>query len=229
MRVIFIGPPGAGKGTQCKRLVALLGVPQISTGELLRDIVLQESADAKWVGDHLSAGKLVPDHLVMSIVLERIAEPDCVDGCLFDGFPRTLVQAQLLDEHLARLHQRLDLVLSLQVAENKLVERLLRRASIENRTDDSIQTIVERLRIFRTQTSPLLDYYHRQGVLVTVDGEGSEGEVFGQIQRAVALQAAGTRSDQELGVRTGGVTSQAWRAGEIEMDSRENLDPSVDN
>ena len=190
MRVIFIGPPGAGKGTQCKRLVELLGVPQLSTGVMLREMVCQGTADARWVGEHLSAGKLAPDHLVMSIVAKRLAEPDCAAGCLFDGFPRTLVQAQLLDDHLARMGHRIDLVLSLQVSESKLVERLLKRASIENRSDDSSQTIVERLRVFRTQTSPLLDYYHCQGLLVMVDGERSEIEVFEEIKDAVALRAA---------------------------------------
>ncbi len=190
MRLIFIGPPGAGKGTQCKRLVEWLRVPQLSTGVLLRELVSQGTADAKWVGEHLNAGKLAPDHLVMSIVAKRLAEPDCAAGSLFDGFPRTLVQAQLLDEHLARERQRIDLVLSLQVSEEKLVERLLRRASIENRSDDSSQTIVERLRVFRTQTSPLLDYYFQQGLLSTVDGELSETEVFEEIKLAVALHAA---------------------------------------
>lgn len=189
MRVIFIGPPGAGKGTQCKKLVDWLRVPQLSTGELLRELVGQGTSEAKWVGEHLAAGKLAPDHLVMSIVAKRLAEPDCAAGCLFDGFPRTLIQAELLDEHLARSNQRIDLVLSLEVAEEILVERLLKRASIENRSDDSSHAIVERLRVFRTQTSPLLDYYHRQGLLVIVDGERSETEVFEEVKQAVALHA----------------------------------------
>ena len=189
MRVIFIGPPGAGKGTQCKRLVEWLGVPQLSTGVLLRELVGLDTAEARWVGEYLNAGKLAPDHLVMSIVTKRLSEPDCAAGCLFDGFPRTLVQAELLDEHLARKQQRVELVLSLSVAETTLVERLLKRAAIENRADDSGQTIVERLRVFRTQASPLLDYYQRQGLLYTVDGERSEDEVFEEIQQIVALQA----------------------------------------
>lgn len=189
MRVIFIGPPGAGKGTQCKRLVEWLGVPQLSTGVLLRELVGLDTAEARWIGKHLDAGKLAPDLLVMSIVAKRLSESDCAAGCLFDGFPRTLVQAQLLDDHLARKQQRVNLVLSLSVAETTLVQRLLKRADIENRSDDSGQTIVERLRVFRTQTSPLLDYYQRQGLLHTVDGERSEDEVFEEIQQIVALQA----------------------------------------
>lgn len=190
MRVIFLGPPGSGKGTQCKRLTDWLGVPHLSTGVLLRELAAQDSADAKWVGEHLNAGKLAPDHLVMSIVAKRLAEPDCGRGCLFDGFPRTLVQAQLLDEHLARKRQGVDLVLSLQVRESMLVERLLRRSSIENRCDDADEAIVERLRVFRNQTSPLLDYYQRRNLLVTMDGERAEDEVFGGIQQAVASKAA---------------------------------------
>lgn len=189
MRVIFIGPPGAGKGTQCKRLVEWLGVPQLSTGVLLRELVGLDTAEARWIGKHLDAGKLAPDLLVMSIVAKRLSESDCAAGCLFDGFPRTLVQAQLLDDHLARKQQRVNLVLSLSVAETTLVQRLLKRADIENRSDDSGQTIVERLRVFRTQTSPLLDYYQRQALLHTVDGERSEDEVFEEIQQIVALQA----------------------------------------
>ena len=190
MRVVFIGPPGAGKGTQCRRLVDWLGIPQISTGMLLREIVGQDSSEAKWIGEHLAAGKLAPDHLVMSIVAKRLTEPDCEAGCLFDGFPRTLVQAQLLEEHLDREHLRLDLVLSLEVRESVLVERLLKRSAIENRKDDHSQAIVERLRVFRTQTAPLLDYYHERGLLVSVDGELAEEEVFSSIQRAVGVRSA---------------------------------------
>ncbi len=189
MRVIFIGPPGAGKGTQCKRLVEWLGVPQLSTGMLLREIVGLDTADAKWIGEHLAAGKLAPDHLVMSIVAKRLAEPDCASGCLFDGFPRTLIQARLLDEHLARKQQRIELVLSLQVVESVLVERLLKRATVENRKDDNSGAIVERLRVFRTQTAPLLDYYQEQGLLVSVDGELSEEDVFRAIQQAVSAKS----------------------------------------
>lgn len=190
MRVIFIGPPGAGKGTQCKKLVEWLRIPQLSTGVLLRELVELGTADGKWIGEHLSAGKLAPDHLVMSMVAKRLAEPDCARGCLFDGFPRTLVQAELLDEHLARAGQRIDIVLSLQVAEDELVRRLLKRATIENRKDDCSQTIVERLKVFRNQTSPLLDYYHQQGLLVVIDGERTEAEVFEEIRQSVALHAA---------------------------------------
>ncbi len=190
MRVVFIGPPGAGKGTQCKRLVEWLGVPQLSTGVMLRELVQSASAESKWIGDHLAAGKLAPDHLVMEMVAKRLESEDCQAGCLFDGFPRTLVQARLLDEYLARQRLCLNLVLSLEVSESVLVERLLRRASIENRSDDSSVAVVERLRVFRMQTAPLLDYYQEQGLLATVDGELPEAEVFERIQRVVSASMA---------------------------------------
>lgn len=190
MRIIFIGPPGAGKGTQCKRLTEMLGIPQLSTGEMLREVMSHPTALARWVASYLDAGRLAPDHLVMRIVSKRLTNPDCEPGCLFDGFPRTIVQAQLLDEHFARTGRRLDLVLSLEVVESELVSRLLKRATIEGRADDNQQTIRERLRVFRTQTSPLLEYYQRQNLLVKIDGQRSQDEVFEQIKAIVLAPGA---------------------------------------
>ncbi len=185
MRIIFIGPPGAGKGTQCKRLTLMLGIPQLSTGEMLREVMSHDTALARWVASYLDVGKLAPDHLVMRIVSQRLTHTDCAAGCLFDGFPRTHVQAQLLDEHFSRTGRQVDLVLNLQVVEKVLIDRLLQRATIEGRSDDNQQSIQERLRVFRTQTFPLLEYYERQQLLVTIDGQCATEEVFEQIKQAV--------------------------------------------
>lgn len=185
MRIVFIGPPGAGKGTQCKRLVEYLGIPQLSTGEMLRAVQRQDTALARWVARHLDAGELAPDHLVMRIVAQRLSSPDCEAGCLFDGFPRTIVQAQLLDEYFSRSSRKLDLVLELHVVQEQLIERLLKRAQLEDRSDDNQETIRARLRVFETQTAPLLDYYRKRNLLVSIDGMQTPDEVSADIRRAV--------------------------------------------
>lgn len=194
MRIVFFGPPGAGKGTQCKRLVGLLGIPQLSTGEMLREVMRQDSALARWIAMHLDAGQLAPDHLVMRIVAQRLAQADCRAGCLFDGFPRTMVQAQLLDEYFASRDSMLDLVLDLQVAREELVKRLLKRAELEGRSDDNNETIKARLVVFETQTAPLLDYYQQRGLVATIDGMQSPDEVFKEIRSVVSARSLVPRS-----------------------------------
>ena len=182
MRIVFIGPPGAGKGTQCKKLIDLLGIPHLSTGDMLRSVREQDTALGRLVGSYLDSGQLAPDHLVMRIVTLRLQKPDCIPGVLFDGFPRTLIQAQLLDEYFEQHDQGLDLVLQLVVQEPALSDRLVRRAAKEGRRDDTYETIQARLNVFNHQTMPLIDYYRKKNLLVPIDGMQDPEAVFAAIQ-----------------------------------------------
>lgn len=184
MRIVFIGPPGAGKGTQCKRLTQLLDIPHLSTGEMLRGTGNQ-SALGRIVSGYIDHGRLAPDYLVMRIVNKRLMAPDCAGGCLFDGFPRTVNQAQMLDEQLNSRDERLNLVIDLTVSQEELVSRILKRATIEDRKDDNAEAISARLRVFFTQTAPVLDYYEDQGIVRRIDGMRSPDEVFAQIRSCV--------------------------------------------
>lgn len=185
MLLVFIGPPGAGKGTQCKRLLDYLRVPHLSTGELLRRAFEQESPLGIMADSYMKDGRLVPDPLVMSIVGERLDSPDCRNGCLFDGFPRTIGQAESLDIYLKDRGTPLDVVLELRVDENVLVERMIQRAKIEHRPDDTPETIANRMKVYKTQTMPLLNYYAQRGLLEVVDGLGTTEEVFSRIKTII--------------------------------------------
>jgi adenylate kinase len=181
MRIVFIGPPGSGKGTQAQRLKDYLGVAHLSTGDMLRDACRTATVPGRQALQYMESGKLVPDGVVISIVRERLAEPDCENGCLFDGFPRTLSQAEALDELLAQFGTPLDLVLELQVDEPHVLERL----AVRGREDDNDRTIRERLRQYELLTAPLLDYYRGRGILRSIDGNGSPDEVFRLIRQAI--------------------------------------------
>jgi adenylate kinase len=181
MRIVFIGPPGSGKGTQALRLKDYLDVAHLSTGDMLRDPRYASTRAGREAREAMDAGRLVPDDVVIDIVRERLKEPDCNKGCLFDGFPRTLSQAEALDDLLGESGWPLRLVLELQVDEKTLVDRLLQRG----RTDDKVETIEERFRQYERLTQPLLDYYRRRGILHTVDGNGSTEQVFAEIVQAI--------------------------------------------
>jgi len=185
MRLIFLGPPGSGKGTQAKLLAERLGVPAISTGDMLRDAVRRGTPLGRRAQAIMEAGELVPDDLVISLVRERTAVPDARNGFLLDGFPRTIEQAKALERILEGNAASVDGVINLLVPEGTLVERLLGRAALEGRSDDRRETVAERLRVYREKTAPLVEYYRGLGLLYDVDGSGSVEEVAGRIDRTL--------------------------------------------
>lgn len=185
-RLLLLGPPGAGKGTQAQLLVDRLGIPQISTGDMLRAAVAAGSDVGKRAKTFMDAGKLVPDEVVIGVAEQRLAEADAKKGFILDGFPRTAAQADALDQMLPRLGFKLECCVSLGVDEEELVKRLLKRAQIEGRADDNEQTIRTRMQVYKESTAPLIAYYRARGVLREVNGEGSVGEVAKRIEQALA-------------------------------------------
>ena len=179
MRIVFIGPPGAGKGTQAERLVARYELAHLSTGDMLRAARDAQTEVGRKADQYMSKGELVPDEIILEIIAERLAEPDCQAGYLLDGFPRTIPQAEaLVDRMLAERNTPLDVVLELQVPEEELFQRLAGRG----RADDKPEVIRQRLVAYRQQTEPLLDYYGKAGLLTSVDGLGSVDEIFDRIK-----------------------------------------------
>lgn len=197
MRVIFLGPPGCGKGTQAKLLGPKLEVPAVSTGDMLREAVREGTELGRRAKAIMEAGELVPDDVVIGLIRERIAAPDAGRGFLLDGFPRTVEQASALDRLLAGNGISLDAVVNLLVPETTLVERLLRRAASEGRSDDRPETVAERLRVYRQKTAPLVDYYRGQGILFDVDGSGDIGEIAGRIGQSLAGASRARREVRE--------------------------------
>ncbi len=181
-RLLLLGPPGAGKGTQAQRLVDALGIPQISTGDMLRAAVAAGTAVGREAKRYMEAGELVPDEVVIGVARERLAEEDCADGFILDGFPRTVAQAEALDGILRELGCKLERCVAMAVDEDELVARLLKRAEIEGRADDNEETIRTRMREYHAKTSPLIEYYRQRGVLAEVDGLGSIDDVAVRIE-----------------------------------------------
>jgi adenylate kinase len=179
VRLVLVGPPGAGKGTQAKTLSDELGVPHISTGDLFRAHISEQTDLGKEVQEYLDSGELVPDEVTNEMVRVRLAQPDAVNGFLLDGFPRNTAQARVLGEMLAADGHALDAVLEFQIPEDIVVERLLARG----RTDDKEDVIRHRQQVYRTETAPLLDHY--ADIVVTIDAVGEVDEISGRALRAL--------------------------------------------
>ncbi len=212
MRLILLGPPGAGKGTQAKLLMSRLGVPQVSTGDMLRQSVADGTDLGRKAKSFMGRGALVQDEVVIGIIEERLRQPDCKGGYILDGFPRTLAQAEALSKALMSLSASLDRVLSVEVPEDDLVKRLAGRRvcrgcgsmfhvdthpprrigvcdkcgdALYQRDDDKEETIRHRLRVYLEQTEPLIAYYEKRGLLTQIDGRGTIEEISQRIDRAL--------------------------------------------
>jgi adenylate kinase len=190
MRMVLVGPPAAGKGTQAGRLVDRFGGVHIATGDILRSNADRGTELGRTASRYMDRGELVPDDVMIDMVLERLGEGDCAGGFVLDGFPRTVPQAEALGKRLEELGRPLDAVVSLQVGEDELRERLAARAEEQDRAeDDDEDAIRRRLELFDRETEPLLDFYDGKGLLVGVDADGDVDEVTGRI--AAALDGRG--------------------------------------
>lgn len=211
-RVVLLGPPGAGKGTQAKLLEQEFGAVQISTGDILRKAVADQTPLGKQAGDFITRGALVPDDVIVELIAERLQQKDCARGFLLDGFPRTIPQAESLDAILKNLALSLNGVLSVQVPREVIIERLAGRRTCKRcgalshvvfepskqagvcdrcggelfqRDDDREETIANRLTVYEAQTAPLVDYYRRQGMLREIDGVGSISDIRARVMTAL--------------------------------------------
>jgi adenylate kinase len=192
MRLVMLGPPGAGKGTQATKIATRLGIPQLSTGDMLREAVASRSTSGLRAKRIMDRGELVPDDVVVSVVINRIDHSDAANGFILDGFPRTVTQAEALDQELATRGIKLDAVLELEVDEDALLDRIRGRAqqAANNgesiRSDDNPEVFKARLDVYRAQTAPVTEYYRSQGLLNTVDGLQSIDVVTEELAAALA-------------------------------------------
>ena len=175
--IILLGAPGAGKGTQAKLLEEALGLPQVSTGEIFRYNLKNNTELGMLANKYMQKGELVPDNVTVAMVKDRLSKPDCQDGAILDGFPRTVAQAEALDKMLPELGGQITSVPHIKVETEILINRLVNRAQIEGRSDDNEETIRTRMDVYEQQTRPLLEYYGNKNLVVEVDGRQKIEEV----------------------------------------------------
>ena len=212
MNLILLGPPGAGKGTQAVRIVEKYNIPHISTGDIFRENIKKGTELGKNAQEYMNRGELVPDDLVIEIACSRLLEPDCSEGFLLDGFPRTVYQAEKLDEFLAEHGKKVDHVLDIEVEKDELITRLIGRrvcrscgasyhvvnmppkkegvcdicgGELYQRADDTKETVENRIEVYESQTVPLLDYYEKAGVIAHIDGAIGLENVFAEIVKVI--------------------------------------------
>lgn len=185
IRLLVMGPPGAGKGTQCVKLAEHFSVPHISSGDLFRHHISNKTTLGQTVQKYLDSGEYVPDQITTEMVRERLDQPDASEGFVLDGYPRTTVQVGDLDSMLATTASGLNSVLVISVPENDLVARLAKRASEQGRADDDESVVRRRVQVYQEQTEPVLELYRKRGQVIEIDGLGSVDEVFSRLLAAV--------------------------------------------
>ena len=185
MNVLLLGPQGSGKGTQAKRIEAEYGIPHIATGEMLRTAIDQETELGQRVKPIVESGRLVPDDLMIDLIRERLGEDDTDEGFLLDGFPRTSAQADALDTMLSEIGRELSIVFEFQLSDDVATERLMGRAELESRSDDTPEAIARRLSLYHEETEPLIEHYRLHGNLVGIHADNSVNEVFAELQEAL--------------------------------------------
>ena len=183
--VVLMGAPGAGKGTQAKKLEASLGLPQVATGDLFRANLKNETELGKLARTFMDKGELVPDEVTVAMVRDRLSQADCENGAILDGFPRTTAQAAALDVLLQEFSAKIAVVPFIDVDQDVLVDRLAKRAEIEGRADDNEETIRVLMEVYQSETAPLLDYYDKKGLLVKINGEQSIDAVTADLTQVV--------------------------------------------
>ncbi len=208
MNIVFLGPPGAGKGTQAKKIVEKYNIPQISTGDMFREHLSKGTELGQKAKEYMDKGQLVPDEIVLGMVEERLKQPDCDKGFILDGFPRTVPQAEALDQLLEKMGKKIDYAIAIDVPDEELIKRLTGRRTCKNcgmmyhimfkppkeegkcdkcggelyqRADDNEETVRNRLRVYHEQTEPIIQFYEKKGVLYRIDGIGSIDEIFERI------------------------------------------------
>lgn len=185
MFILILGAPGSGKGTQGKILAERLGLPKITTGDLIRNAMKDGTPLGLDAKKYYDEGKLVPDSIILNMIKEELARPEAKNGAILDGFPRTAAQAELVDRTLGERGQRLNHILLLDVTEEELVRRMRARAQVEGRTDDSPEAIATRLQVYQRDTAPLIAHYAQRGIVHRVPGTGTVDDIAGEIKRII--------------------------------------------